>query len=63
MRSIVLPSKETKGIWKTPVICYVETMGYEMIESKEVKTVRFISQEHSSKRTKRLEKQLGIGKT
>ncbi len=58
-----LPSRGTKGIWKTPVICYAETMGYEASEKKEVMTVRFISEEHSSKRTKRLGKQLLIGKT
>ena len=44
------------SIWKTPVLCYVATMGYETSEKEEVKTVRFISQKHSSKRTKRLEK-------
>ena len=55
-RTTVLPSKGTKGSWKTSVRFYVETIGYETSGNKEVKTVTFISQEHSSKRTRRLEK-------
>ena len=43
-RTIVLPRKGTKGIWKTFVRFYVETIVYETSERKEVKTVNFISQ-------------------
>lgn len=43
-RTTVLPSKGTKGSWKTSVRFFVETIVYETSERKEVKTVKFISQ-------------------